>query len=159
MLEVADLGREPLERAADDRDRREKRGVAVALDDLGARRIGVEPELGEHLRLDVGAEVAVRPDRSRDLAGADVVDGLGEAPPAAVELERPARELEPERDRLGVDRVGPAHHHGLGLGPGAGDERREEAIGVRQQDRAGGAAAGAPAPVSTTSLEVSPRWR
>ena len=38
-------------------------GVPVALDDLGARRVGVKPELAEDLRLDVGPEVAVRPDR------------------------------------------------------------------------------------------------
>ena len=30
---------------------------------------------------------------------------------AAIELEGPAGELEAERRRLGVDRVGPAHHH------------------------------------------------
>ena len=97
------------------------------------------PSVGEHLRLDVRAEVAVRPDRPRDLAGADLVDGGREARPAAVELERPAGELEPERGRLGVDRVGPAHHHGLGLGPGAGDERGEQAVAVREQELAGGA--------------------
>ena len=39
VLEVADLGREPLERAAGDGDRGQERGVAVALDDLGADRV------------------------------------------------------------------------------------------------------------------------
>ena len=34
----------------------------------------------------------------------------------AVELEGPAGELQAERDRLGVDRVGAAHHHRPGLG-------------------------------------------
>ena len=53
VLQVADLGREPLERAAEDRDRREERGVPVALDDLGADRVDVEPEVGEDLGLDV----------------------------------------------------------------------------------------------------------
>ncbi len=94
-----------------DGDRREQRRVPVALDDLGADRVGVEPERGEDLGLEVGAEVAVRADRPGDLAGADLVDGGGEPAPTAVELERPAGELEPERGRLGVDRVGPAHHH------------------------------------------------
>ena len=138
VLEVPDLGREPLEAAADDRDRRQQRGVAVALDDLGAGRVDVEAELREHLGLDLRAEVAVRPNRPRDLAGPDLVDGFREPAAATVELERPAGELEPERDRLGVDRVGPAHHHGLGLGPGPGDERGEQPIAVVEQQLAGG---------------------
>ena len=115
VLEVADLGREALQRAAEDGDRRQESRMPVALDDLGADRVGVEAEGGEHLRLDLGAEVAVRPDRSGDLAGADLVDGGRQARPAALDLERPAGELEPERRRLGMDRVGPAHHHGVGL--------------------------------------------
>ena len=53
VLQVADLGREPLERAAEDRDRREERGVPVALDDLGADRVHAQPEVGEDLGLDV----------------------------------------------------------------------------------------------------------
>ena len=127
VLEVPDLGREPLEAAAEDRDRRQQRGVAVALDDLGAGRVDVEAELGEDLGLDVRAEVAVRPDRPRDLAGADLVDGRGEPAPAAVELERPAGELEAERDRLGVDRVGPAHHHASRPRSGPGRSARRAA--------------------------------
>ena len=62
-----------------------------------------------------GARWLYVPDRAADLAGRDLVDGLGEPVAAAVDLERPARELEPERRRLGVDRVGAAHHHRAGL--------------------------------------------
>ena len=101
--------------------------MPVALDDLGADRVGVQAQLGEDLGLDVGVEMAVRPDRAGDLARADLVDRRGEPRPAAVDLERPAGELEAERGRLGVDRVGAAHHHRLRLGARAGDERRERA--------------------------------
>ena len=69
---------------------------------------------------------------------ADLGDRLGQPAPIAIELERPAGQLEPERRRLGVDRVGPAHHHRAGLGPGAGDERREEPVAVGQEPLAGG---------------------
>ena len=137
VLEVPDLGREPLQRAAEDRDRRHQRRVPVALDDLGADRVGMEPELGKDLRLDVGPEMAVRPDRPRDLAGRDLVDRLREPAPPAVDLERPAGELQPERDRLRVDAVGPAHHQRVRLAPGAGDERRQEAVGGAEQEPAG----------------------
>ena len=112
--------------------------MPVALDDLGADRVDVQAQVGEHLRLDVRAEVAVRPDRAGDLAGPDLVDRGGQAAPAAVDLERPAGQLEPERRRLGVDRVGAAHHHGVGLGARAGDEDRDEAVGIAEQPLAGG---------------------
>ena len=124
VLEVADLGRDALQRAAQDGDRREQGRVAVALDDLGADRVDVQAQVGQDLRLDVRAEVAVRPDRAGDLARADLVDGGGQAGPPAVDLERPAGELEAHRGRLGVDRVGAAHHRRVGLGPGAGRRGR-----------------------------------
>ena len=91
VLEVPDLGREPLQAPAEDRDRRQERRVPVALDDLGARRVDRQAELGHDLGLDLGLEVAVRPDRAGQLAGRDLVDRLREAAPAAIDLERPAR--------------------------------------------------------------------
>ena len=83
--------------------------------------------------------MAVRPDRARDLARRDLVDGGRQPDPPALELERPAGQLEPERGRLGVDRVGPAHHHRPGFGPGTSDQHGEETIAVEQQALAGGA--------------------
>ena len=99
----------------------------------------MEAERAEDLGLDVRAEMAVRPDRARDLARRDLVDGGRQPDPPALELERPAGQLEPERGRLGVDRVGPAHHHRPGFGPGTSDQHGEEAIAVEQQALAGGA--------------------
>src|SRR5688572_25668032 len=158
VLEVPDLRREALEAAAQDRHRAEERGMPVALDDLCARGVGVEPELAENLRLQIGPEVAVRPDRSGDLAGPDLVDRPGEAAAAPVDLERPAGELQPERDRLGVDRVGPAHHHGF---PSARARAISTASSRSQSRRSSSPAARSwsARPVSTTSLLVSPKWR
>ena len=70
-------------------------------------------------------EVAVRPDRARDLAGPDLVDRLGQPAPAAIDLERPAGELEPERRRLGVDASGsgPSSRSRPRLGPGRSTPR------------------------------------
>ncbi len=115
---------------------REQGRVAVALDDLRAGRVGVETEGGQDLRLDIGVEVAVRPDRSRDLAGPDLVDGGREARPATIDLERPAGDLQPERHRFGMDRVGAAHHRGVRLGPGASDQHRDQPVAVGQELRA-----------------------
>ena len=133
--------------------------MPVALDDLGADRVDVKAERRQHLRLDLRAEVAVRPDRPGDLAGADLVDGGGQARPAALELERPAGELEPERRRLGVDRMGAAHHHRRGLRASPGDEHARAAGRRSSSSRSPAARSWSASPVSTTSLLVSPRWR
>jgi hypothetical protein len=74
-----------------------------------------------------------------ELAGRDLVDGARPARRPAVDLERPAGELEPERRRLGMDRVGPAHHHGAGLGRAratstrAAGPRREQQLARRRE--------------------------
>ncbi len=112
--------------------------MPVALHDLGADRVHAEAEVRQDRRFDLRPEMAVRPDRPRDLAGTDLVDGRRQPRPAAVDLERPARELEAHRGGLGVDRVGPAHHRRVRLGPGTNDERFDEAIGVAQQPLPGG---------------------
>ena len=69
-LEVADLDRDPLERPAQDGERREELGVPVAADDLGRGRVRGESEPVEHVALDLGADVRVRADRARDRADA-----------------------------------------------------------------------------------------
>ena len=61
-----------------------------------------------------------------------------EAEPVALELEGPAGQLEAQRRRLGVDGVGPAHHHRAGLGPGPRDQRTQEPVHGPQQQVAGG---------------------
>src|SRR5450756_1682776 len=139
VLEVADLGGEAFEGTAGDRNRGHDRGVPVALDDLGAHRVGVEPKIGEDLCLEVRGKEAVRADGTGDLAGRHVVEGACEARAVAGKLERPARQLEPERGGFRMDRVGPAHHHRVGLGPGASDQRDEECISVAQEEIAGSA--------------------
>jgi hypothetical protein len=139
VLQVPDLRREPLQAAAEDRDGGQQRGVPIALDDLGARGVDRQAELAHDLDLDLGLEVAVRPHRTGELPGRNLVDRPRQAAAAAVDLERPARELQPERRRLGVHRVGPTHHQRVRLGAGARDEHLHQLIGVTQQQLAGGA--------------------
>ena len=67
----------------------EERGVAVALDDLRADGVGREAEIGERLRLDLGRQVRVRPDRTGELAGREVGGRGDQSRPVAVELEGP----------------------------------------------------------------------
>ena len=75
MLEVADLGGDALERPARHRHRGQKRGMAVALDDLSGDGISVEAEPGKHLILEIRVQVAVGAHRPGDLAGGRVVRG------------------------------------------------------------------------------------
>ena len=106
--EVADLGREPVERRGDERERGEELRVPVALDDLRRDRLRLEPEplAGDPLELRVGRRV--RADRAGELPDAHRRRAPAQALAAAVELERPAGELEPEGGRLRVDAVRPA---------------------------------------------------
>ena len=79
--EMADLGREALERRRDERQRREQLRVAVALEDLRRARRRLEPEPLARDALDLGIDGRVLPDRARQLADPQPLD----AP------ERPAR--------------------------------------------------------------------
>ena len=111
----------------------------IALDDLGADRVRVQAEIRQDLGLDVRAEMAVRPDRTRDLARPDLIHGHRQTRPAAIDFERPTRELETHRRRFGMHRVGPTHHRRVGFRPGAGDERGDEPVRSVKEPLPGGA--------------------
>jgi hypothetical protein len=102
---VADLEREPLERRGDERERCEEFGVAVPRDDLRGDGIRFEVEALAGDSLDLGIGCCIRPDRSGELSDAHSLERSSQADPSAVELERPARELEPERHRFRMDTV------------------------------------------------------
>ena len=107
--QVADLERELLERGGDERERGEQLGMPVALDDLRRDRLGLEPEplAREALELRVGRRVGA--DRAGELADAHRLERVPRSRSRrALELERPAGELEAEGRRLGVNAVRPA---------------------------------------------------
>ena len=87
-LQVADLGREPLEPGAGERDRLQELGVAVARDDLRGDGLGLQPEPREHAALEVGRGRRVGPDRAGDRADGDLVERAPQALAVAVRLER-----------------------------------------------------------------------
>ena len=107
-LQVADLGREPLDRGREQRQGGGERGVAVARDHLGRDRLRAQPEpLGDR-GLDPRVDVGEGADRPGHGAGHDLVAALDHAPPAAGELGEVAGELEAEGGGLGVDAVAAA---------------------------------------------------
>ena len=71
-LPVADLDRELLDGGAEQRQRVEELGVAIALHDLRGDGLGAQAERGERLLLDRRREVGVGADGAGDLADGDV---------------------------------------------------------------------------------------
>ena len=129
--EVADLGREPVERRRAQREGRQELGVPVPRDDLRRDRLGREPEALAGDPLDLRVAAAVRPHRAGELADPHAFERPLEALAIALELERPPGELGAEGDRLGMDAVRAARHHGLAvlLGPRHhGGERPVDAV-------------------------------
>ena len=78
-LQVPHLGREAVERAAEDRERRQQLGVAVARDDLRGDVLARQAELGERELLDARVDVAVGADGARELADGDAGEGALDA--------------------------------------------------------------------------------
>ena len=89
--EVADLGREPVERRGDERERGEELGVPVARDDLRRDRLRLEAEplAGDPLELRIGDRV--RPDRAGELSEAHAVERCGAGAPGRGRARTPSR--------------------------------------------------------------------
>ena len=111
--------------------------MAVALEDLRRRwrRLEAEPLTGESLEL--GACRGVRTDRAGELADAHPFERARDALAAAGELERPARELQPERRRLGMDAVRAADLQHLAVFLRSCFDGCERAVEPGQDQRAG----------------------
>ena len=113
--QMADLGREALERRGAEGERGQELRVAVAGDDLRRGGLGDEPEplAGDSFDLRVASRVG--PDRPGKLSDAHAFERAGDPLPLALELERPAGELRPERDRLRVHAVRATDHDGVAV--------------------------------------------
>ena len=119
-LEVADFGGDLVERGAEDGERGDVGGVAVALDDLGGDGDGLEAEFFADRFLVLGLEMAEGADGAGELADAEVFGGGVEAGEVALHLGVPEEELEAEGGGFGVDAVGAADDGGVLELDGAG---------------------------------------
>ena len=153
--EVADLGREPLERRGEERERRKQLGVAVARDDLRRRRLGARARAARRRGARPRVAARVGADGARELADAHALERPREPLAVAVELERPARELRAEGDRLGVDAVRAADHRRRAVLLGAAHDGRERPVEPSTSSAPASRTWSASA-VSSTSEEVSP---
>ena len=132
-LQMADLGREAIERAAEDRQRRQQLGVAVAPDHLRGDVLAAEAELGEREILDARIDVAVGADGARELADGDAFERTLDALAAAAQVVPPAEQLEPEGRRLGVHAVRAAHAGRAAVLERTREHGRERAVEAGEQ--------------------------
>ena len=71
-LQMADFGREPLDRRGDDAERREKHGMPVARNDLGRDRLDRKAELFGDMGFDARIDIGEGADRAGNGAGGDL---------------------------------------------------------------------------------------
>ena len=111
--------------------------MPISLDDLRGLRRRLETETLTRELLQLWPCGRVRADGARELADPHPFQRALEPRTAAVELERPAGELQPERRRLGVNAVRAAHDQCLPVLLGPGDDRGERAVQALQEQGAG----------------------
>ena len=104
-LQVADFGRQPLDRGGDDAERGEIHGMAVARNDLGRDRLDRQTHLLGDMGFDARIDLRKGADRAGDRAGRNFLARRDEALFGAGKFGIGDGELEPERGRLGVDAV------------------------------------------------------
>ena len=109
-LQMAELGGPAVERAGGQGEHGHEFRMAVALDDLGGKRGGLEPELGADFLFDARIEVGARADGTAQFSHGDALAHFHETFAHAAEFVIHQRHLETEGDRFGMDAVAAAHH-------------------------------------------------
>ena len=125
-LQVANFDGNLVERAADNGERGDVGGVAVALDDLRGHGRGLEAEARADAFFVLRLQVAEGAHSAGELAHAHVLGCGVEARQIALHFGVPVEQLEAEGGRLGVDAVGAADGGRVLELDGAALEHREQ---------------------------------
>ena len=136
-LQVADFGRQPLDRRGDHAERGEIHGMAVARNDLRRDRLDRKPHFFRHIGFDARIDLRKGADRAGDGAGRDLLARQFEARPGARKLGEGDGELEPERGRLGMDAVRAADGRREFVFAGAPLQRGQQRIDVGNENIGG----------------------
>src|SRR5689334_16175928 len=110
--------------------------MAIARDHLGRDGIGLEAEAAARDALDLGVDRGIGADRAGELADAARLKRAFEPLTVTVELERPARELPPERGRLRMDAVRPTDADGAPVLEREARDGGDRAVDTSEQERA-----------------------
>jgi hypothetical protein len=132
-LQMADFGRDPLDRGGDHAERGKEHRVAIARDDLGRHRFGHQAEPVADMRLDRRVDIGERADRARDRAGGDFGAGGLQPGAVAVHLGIHARKFQPKGGGFGMDAMAAADGDGVPVFHGAGLQRGEQPVDIGQQ--------------------------
>src|SRR6476659_400581 len=111
--------------------------MAVARDHLCGEGIGLEPEPFARDPFYPGVELCIRADSAGQLPDPVRLECPFDASASAVELERPARELPPERGRLRVNSVRATDADRRAVLLGLCDDRLERAVDAVEDKAAG----------------------
>src|SRR5581483_8994485 len=136
-LKVANLGGELVERAGDDRERRQVVGVAVALNHLRRDGSGLQSQALAHLFFEFGAEMGESSNCAGKLSDSHFFSGAIKALDVAAHLRIPVSELESEGDGLSVNAVGASDHGRVFELPGAALENIVQLAEILRDDRGG----------------------
>ena len=137
-LQVADLGREPVERRAGDAIARAAAWRAGRGGSPASRRPRAPGRAPQGEVLDRGGRSWRRCRRRRTACRPRTpLEGGGQPVAVAAELGHPAQQLEPEGGRLGVDAVRPADGRGVAVLLGAHSTARSARSTARQQQLTG----------------------
>ena len=132
-LQMAQLGRDPVERAADQRQGREKGGVPVTRDHLGGNGFRHQPQARTNSRFDRRIDIGIGANRPRDFADRNLAPGLLQAILVAFHLGEPVGDFKTKGNRLGMHAVAAADHDRVPMFPGAAPQHVEQGIQVGQQ--------------------------
>ena len=102
---MADFDGDPFDGRGDDAERREEHGVAVARNDLGRDRLGLQAHFRRDMFFDARIDIGESADRAGNGAGGDFFAGGDEAGAAAGEFGISLGHFEAEGHRLGVNAV------------------------------------------------------
>ena len=133
-LQMSQLRGPAIDARSDQRERRGKFRVPIALDDLGGKFRGLQPELCANVTLDPRIEMRVCADGAAQFADADALQCLRQPFLGPAEFVEHERELQPESDRLRVNAVAPANHRRHLVTPGLVADDAAQFADVFQQN-------------------------
>ncbi len=134
---MADFHRQAFDGTGDNAHDGKEHGVAVAGDDLGRNRLGLEAHGFGHVRLDLGVDVGEGADGARYGAGRDFLARCRQTFPVAGKLGVGLGHLEAEGYGLGVDAVAAPDANGHLVFQGAPLEDLKEGIQIGEKDVCG----------------------
>src|SRR5712664_525963 len=156
-LQVSNLGRELLDRRAQNRQGCEKLGMPVSLDDLVGGRSGREAEPPAHVLFHIRWKVSERPDRYGDFAHRHRFLGSQQARLVALKLVVPDCQFVSEGDRLRMHAMAAPDHQRPFVLERAISNRLHHPIDTLEQ-QIGGIPKRRSNAVSSTSEDVIPTW-